>query len=111
MNPASAYMQDEWSTAVGNITAKYNTSGVYSDQIACSKAQACYDGEHGTNASSWAAGSTAMLAEMKRKMGPEKVLISESHDQTMIGELHALLSIYGWIGKMQCQTVLAWQAV
>ena len=44
-------------------------------------------------------------------MGPETVLISESQDQTMMGDLHAFLSIYGWLGNMQCQTVLAWQAV
>lgn len=29
----------------------------------------------------------------------------------MLGGLHAFLSIYGWLGSMRCQTVLAWQAV
>ena len=52
-----------------------------------------------------------LLSEMTRKMGPDKVLISESQDQTMLGELHAFLSIYGWLGKARCQTVLAWQAI
>jgi hypothetical protein len=110
MNPASKFMQDEWSTAVGNITTKYDTSGVYSDQISCSHAEACYD-DNRTNASSWAAGSQRMLSEMARKMGPEKALISESQDQTMMADLHAFLSIYGWLGEMRCQTVLGWQAV
>ena len=93
MDPASQFMRDEWSTAVANISTKYGTSGVYSDQISCSHAEACYT-DNKTNASSWAAGSQALLAEMARKMGPEKVLISESQDQTMMGSLHAFLSIY-----------------
>ena len=94
MDPASAFMRDEWSTAVGNISQHYNTSGVYSDQISCSHSEACY-ADNATNSSSWAAGSQALLGEMTRKMGPGKVLISESHDQTMLGGLHAFLSIYG----------------
>jgi hypothetical protein len=110
MDPASEYMQREWSTAVGNITRKFNTSGVYTDQISCSHAEACYNNKT-TSASSWAAGSQALLDAMVQKMGPDKVLISESQDETMIGSLHAFLSIYGWLGSMKCQTVLAWQAV
>ena len=93
MDPGSEFMRDEWSTAVGNISRDFNTSGVYSDQISCSHAEACYN-DNATNASSWAAGSQALLAEMTSKLGPDKVLISESHDQTMMGGLHAFLSTY-----------------
>lgn len=110
MDPRSAFMRSEWSTAVANISSHYNTAGVYSDQISCSHAEACY-AENGTNASGWGVGSQQLLAEMTQKMGPEKVLISESQDQTMLGDLHAFLTIYGWTGQMRCQTVLAWQAV
>lgn len=86
---------------------------MYTDQIACAHSEACYaEGPaHATNASSWAAGSEALLQAMARKMGPGKVLISESQDESKMGGLHAFLSIYGWLGKIQCQTVLAWQAV
>ena len=111
MDPSSAFMREEWSSAVANISQHYNTSGVYSDQVSCSHSEACYDQEHGTNASSWGAGAQQLLSEMTRKMGPEKVLISESQDQTMMGDLHAFLGIYGWLGQMRCQTVLSWQAV
>jgi len=127
MDPASEFMQDRWSTALANISTRYGTSGMYSDQISCANSQACYN-DNATRASSWAAGTQAMLAEMVAKMGPEKVLISESIDQTMLGELHAFLSIYGWtlhetvsaegwvcsgceVNANQCGTVLAWQAV
>lgn len=39
MNPASTYMRQEWSSVVGNITNRYNLSGIYSDQISCSHSQ------------------------------------------------------------------------
>jgi hypothetical protein len=110
MDPASQFMQDEWSDAVANISLQYGTAGVYSDQISCSHAEACYS-ENATNASSWAVGSRQLLLQMQRKMGTDKVLISESHDEAMMGGLSAFLSIYGWLGNMKCQTVLAWQAV
>ena len=77
------------------IQAHYDTSGVYTDQISCSTAQACYN-DDATNATSWAAGTQKLLEKMVEKMGPEKVLISESIDQTMMGELSAFLVIYGW---------------
>ena len=53
MNPASDFTREEWSNAVANISRQYDTAGVYSDQISCSHAEACY-AENGTNASSWA---------------------------------------------------------
>ena len=111
MDPASDFMQNEWSDAVANISRQYDTAGVYSDQISCSHAEACYSEHNVTNASSWAAGSRQLLSQMQRKMGADKVLISESHDEAMLGGLSAFLSIYGWLGNMRCQTVLAWQAV
>ena len=73
--------------------------------------QACYGERHATNASSWAAGSEALLQAMTTKMGVGKALISESQNEAMLGGVHAFLSIYGWLGGIQCQTVLAWQAV
>lgn len=111
MDPASAFMQRTWSAAVGNISAAYNVSGVYADQISCAHAEACYASGGSTNASSWTAGSQAMLAQMAGRMGPGKVLISESQAETMLGGLDAFLAIYGWAGEMRCQTALAWQAV
>jgi hypothetical protein len=65
---------------------------------------------------------------MVKKMGPEKVLISESISEPEISELHAFLSIYGYtlhetptaegwtcsgceVNANQCGTVLAWQAI
>jgi hypothetical protein len=110
MDPASPFMQLQWPAVVGNISASFNVSGVYTDQISCSHAEACYT-DHATNATAWAAGSQALLAEMAAKMGPGKALISESNDQTMLGSLDAFLSIYGWQGRAQCMTVLAFQAV
>ena len=111
MDPAQPLMQQTWSDAVGSIADDLNVSGVYSDQISCSHAEACYDATNGTNASSWAAGSQALLASMAAKAGRGRVIISESQDQTMIADLHAFLSIYGWLGELKCTTTLAWQAV
>jgi hypothetical protein len=119
-------MQEEWSTVLANISTQYGTSGMYTDQISCANSQACYN-DNATRASSWAAGTQTLLASMAEKMGP-KVLISESIDQTMLGQLHAFLSIYGWtlhvtvspegwtcsgceVNFNQCGTVLAWQAI
>ena len=41
---------------------------------------------------------------------PGRVLISEAHDEAYMSDLHAYLSIYGFIGSLVCRTVLAWQA-
>lgn len=111
MDPASPLMQDTWSEVVGAIATTYNTSGVYTDQISCSRAEVCYDEVNGTNASAWAAGSQAVLAKMAAKAGDQRVIISEAHDQTHMADLHAYLTIYGFIGNLRCRTVLAWQAV
>jgi hypothetical protein len=40
-----------------------------------------------TNASSWAAGSRSLLSQMSRKIGDGRVLISESHNEAMLGQL------------------------
>lgn len=112
MDPAKPLMQATWSDAVGDIATRYNTSGVYTDQVSCSHAEACYDAAHGTNASGWAAGSRAMLASMAAKVGaPRRGIISEAHDESYMSDLHAYLSIYGYVGPMGCTTTLAWQAV
>eukprot|EP00040_Diaphanoeca_grandis_P003167 m.24011 g.24011 ORF g.24011 m.24011 type:complete len:798 (+) comp14446_c0_seq2:56-2449(+) len=91
MDPSKQLMQETWSDAVGKIATVYNTSGVYTDQISCSHSET--------------------LALMAEKVGKDRVIISESHDQSMMADLHSYLSIYGWIGQMKCSTVLAWQAI
>ena len=52
-----------------------------------------------------------MLSDMATKLGSTRMLISESQNEAMLGNLHAFLSIYGWLGMMGCGTQLAWQAV
>lgn len=111
MDPSQTLMQDTWSDVVGRIATTYNTSGVYTDQVSCSHAEACYDTVNGTNSSAWRAGSEALLSKMATKVGIGRAIISEAHDQTMMSDLHAYLSIYGWIGALACKTVLSWQAV
>lgn len=52
-----------------------------------------------------------MLEKMAAKIGDERMLISESHNEAMIGQMDAFLSIYGWLGVMGCGTIPAWQSV
>jgi len=52
-----------------------------------------------------------MLSDMTTRIGPTRMLISESINEAMLGGLHAFLSIYGWIGAIGCGTIPAWQAV
>ena len=52
-----------------------------------------------------------MLSKMAQKIGPERMLISESINEAMLGHMHAFLSIYGWLGTIHCGTIPSWQAV
>ena len=93
MDPSQPLMQETWSDVVGTIATSFGTAGVYSDEVADAHSEACYDRSNGTNASSWTAGAQALLSEMARKMGPGKVLMSESNNEVMMGDLHAFLAI------------------
>ena len=111
MDPSAPLMQQVWSEEVGRIANDYNTSGVYIDQVSCSRAEVCYSAANATNHSSWAAGSQALLAKSAAAAGPQRAIISEAHDQTALADLHGFLSIYGFVGNLACRTALAWQAV
>ena len=52
-----------------------------------------------------------MLEKMSQRVGNGKMIISESHNEAMIGQMDAFLSIYGWLGMIGCGTIPAWQAV
>lgn len=82
------------------MAAACNVSGVYTDQIACSHAEACYASS--ATSAGWAQGTQKLLTAMTEAVGPDRMLISESHDQMYIASLHAFLSIYGWLVRNVC---------
>ena len=98
-------MQDTWSEVVGAIATTYNTRASTPTRSRAVARRVCYDGVR-TNASA-GGGVAGVLAKMAAKAAT-KGHISEAHDQTHMADLHAYLTIYGFI-EICGAAVLAWQ--
>ena len=99
MCPHTNYWQHTMSTVVGTLANEYETDGVYIDQIAAAGPKPCWDPTHNHTlggGNHWVAGYNQMLQEMRSRIGPTKLLLTESNAEPFMGNLDMMLTLVGF---------------
>jgi hypothetical protein len=99
MCPHTNYWQHTMSTVVGTLTNKYETDGVYVDQIAAAGPRPCWDPTHNHTlggGNHWTSGYNQMLQDMRAVAGPTKLLLTESNAESFMGNLDMYLTLVGF---------------
>jgi hypothetical protein len=101
MCPHTKYWQSTIAEVVDKIVNKYETDGVYIDQIAAAGPRPCWDKSHGHPVGGghhWVDGYKQMLNTVREKAGPNKVILTESNAEPFMDGINMFLTLVGFAG-------------
>lgn len=101
MCPHTAYWQDTIAGVTDKLVNGYGTDGVYIDQIAAAGPRPCWDPSHNHSLGGgdhWVTGYRSMLRQVRRKVGPGAVLLTESNAEPFMDGVNVFLTLVGFSG-------------
>ena len=103
MCPATQFWQHLLAGVSGKVVTDFNVAGVYIDQIGAADPVACFDPNHihpPGGGSSWTTGYRALLSQVRSSVGPDKLLVTESNVEQLIGSVDTFLSLPAYSGDL-----------
>ena len=97
--PATEYWQEYIAAISGRLANEFSVSGIYIDEVAAADPVPCHnpDHEHAPGGgSSWTSGYNDMMDAVRRDIGSDRLIITESNVEQLIGSVDTFLSLVAY---------------
>ena len=100
MCPATTFWQQTVADIAGDLMdVSQAVRGIYIDEVAAAKPEACYNSEHEHalgGGSSWTSGYNSLMDKVRTTLGDDRLILTESNVEQLIGSVDTFLTLVAY---------------